>query len=113
MSAIQAIQLGKAYRKQGIGPPTLFGALSRTLRGRRNEEFWALRDVSFAVEKGRTVGVVGPNGSGKSSLLGLVSGTITPTRGSVRTEGRVSSLLELAGLGWWGAHVVSLMRRRA
>lgn len=95
MNAIEATQLGKAYRKQGIGPPTLFGALSRGLRGRRTEEFWALRDVSFDIARGRTVGVVGPNGSGKSSLLGLVAGTITPTRGSVRTEGRVSSLLEL------------------
>ncbi|MBU1694310.1 MAG: ABC transporter ATP-binding protein [Verrucomicrobia bacterium] len=95
MNAIEANHLGKAYRKGGIGPPTLFGTLSRTLRGRRHEEFWALQDVSFAVESGRTVGVIGPNGSGKSSLLGLVAGTITPTRGTVRTEGRLSSLLEL------------------
>ena len=95
MSAIQAIQLGKAYRKQGIGPPTLFGALSRAARGKKNEIFWALRDLSFEIPPGRTVGVIGPNGSGKSSLLGLVAGTITPTTGFVRTQGRVSSLLEL------------------
>lgn len=92
---IEAHRLSKSYRKAGIGPPTLFGALSRGLRGRKLERFWALRDISFAVERGQTVGVIGPNGSGKSSLLGLVAGTITPTCGTVRVEGRVSSLLEL------------------
>jgi ABC-type polysaccharide/polyol phosphate transport system ATPase subunit len=47
------------------------------------------------VPRGSTVGVVGPNGSGKSSMLGLLAGTITPTEGTVHTEGRLSSLLEL------------------
>ncbi|NIP93618.1 MAG: ABC transporter ATP-binding protein, partial [Akkermansiaceae bacterium] len=59
------------------------------------EKFWALRDVSFSVPRGSTLGVVGPNGSGKSSTLGLIAGTITPSTGTVRTEGRMATLLEL------------------
>jgi ABC-type polysaccharide/polyol phosphate transport system ATPase subunit len=95
MIAIEAQHLGKRYRKQGTSVPTLYGALKRTFRRTPYEEFWALRDLNFAIESGQAIGVVGPNGSGKSSLLGLVAGTITPTAGRVCATGRISSLLEL------------------
>lgn len=92
---IQAIRLGKCYRRRGVGAPTLLSRLTHGGGRTVEEPFWALRDVSFAIPAGATVGVVGPNGSGKSSLLGLTAGTICPTEGDIRTRGRISSLLEL------------------
>lgn len=62
---------------------------------RTHSDFWALRDVSLAVERGEILGIVGPNGSGKSTLLQIVSGILQPTRGRVVTQGRVAALLEL------------------
>jgi len=67
------------------------------LKGRDNsrEELWALKDVSFAVERGKTVGIIGPNGSGKSTVLKLITRILEPTSGQVVVQGRVSALIEL------------------
>jgi lipopolysaccharide transport system ATP-binding protein len=75
------------------------------------DPFWALRGVTLQVEKGMSIGVVGRNGAGKSTLMQIIAGTVEPTSGSVRVEGRVSPLLELgAGFnpdftGWENAEL--------
>ena len=95
MYAIEAENLGKQYRKRGVGPQTLFGSLREAFSGKEVENFWAIREASFKIAKGKTIGVIGTNGAGKSSTLGLAAGTISPTTGNIKVEGRVSSLLEL------------------
>jgi len=69
--------------------------LPSTIKAIRNSKFEALKDVSFEVYKGETVGVIGKNGAGKSTLLGLIAGVLKPDRGKVITKGRISPLLEL------------------
>ena len=95
MIVIEANKLGKWFRRQGVGSPTLLGTLPRWLSGAKPDGFWALRDINFKINQGQTVGVVGPNGSGKSSLLSLIARTTVPTEGGVRNSGRISALLEL------------------
>jgi len=92
--AIKAENLGKCYRI--FNSPR--ARLAQSLWGKRRQlyqEKWALQGVSFELPSGQTLGVIGRNGSGKSTLLQLLCGTLTPTQGHVRCQGRIAALLEL------------------
>jgi lipopolysaccharide transport system ATP-binding protein len=67
----------------------------REVKKQEKEEFWALKDVSFKVERGEVVGLIGRNGAGKSTILKLLSRITEPTTGSIYMEGRMASLLEV------------------
>ena len=64
-----------------------------------HQGFWALKDISFSIAKGTTIGVIGQNGSGKSTLLKILAGLMLPSEGEVKMDGKVSSLIEL-GMGF-------------
>jgi lipopolysaccharide transport system ATP-binding protein len=96
MSSVSAVGLGKGFRRYGR---PLDRALEWFRGGLRHEMFWAVRDVSFDLPGGATLGIVGDNGAGKTSLLAMLAGASTPTVGRLTTAGRVGSILELgAGL---------------
>lgn len=75
--------------------------MRRIKKNYRVKEFWADRDISFALEKGDMLGIIGANGAGKSTLLKAISGIMEPTRGWVHREGTIAALLEL-GSGFDG-----------
>ena len=93
-AAISFQRVSKRFRIYHQRHENLKEAVLRRRRG-VYEEFYALRDVSFAVEPGSTVGIIGSNGSGKSTALKLVARILHPNGGEVSVDGRVSALLEL------------------
>jgi len=100
MNAITLTHASKVYRRYSrrhqfttLKSALLSRSLTRDLRP--DQTFAAVRDVTFEVPRGRTLGVIGRNGSGKSTLLKLVAGITKPTTGTVQVSGRISALIEL------------------
>ena len=94
MDRITVSNLGKAYRQY----PTRWSRLAEWLDPRdlpRHQLTWVLRGVEFTIYSGETVAIVGRNGAGKSTLLKMITGTVSPTNGSIEKNGRVAALLEL------------------
>ena len=100
--AIRLSKLGKTYQiyerpedrlRQSVLPrlQRLVGLQPKNY----HREFWALKDISFEVKKGETIGIIGRNGAGKSTLLQVICGTLFPSTGDVDINGRVAALLEL------------------
>ncbi|WP_175985928.1 ABC transporter ATP-binding protein [Microbacterium tenebrionis] len=96
-AAIEVQGLGVQFRRNRRGRRSFKDLFADASRRSRPGEFWALRDVSFTVQQGDSIGVVGRNGQGKSTLLRLVAGVLLPDEGSVTVHGGVAPLIELTG----------------
>src|SRR5208337_649170 len=92
--AISVKNLSKKYHLYDSPQHRLKEAL-HPFRKKYHREFWALKDVSFDIKRGDTIGIIGKNGSGKSTLLQIICGVLQPSSGDVVTDGRISALLEL------------------
>ncbi len=103
MDRVQLEQVSKVYRlgQRTNAREALAAAFRRglTRQSRAPGELWSLKDVSFRVADGESLGIVGRNGAGKSTILKILTGITTPTSGVARTRGRVAALLE-AGTGF-------------
>jgi lipopolysaccharide transport system ATP-binding protein len=92
--AIKVTSLSKVYKLYN-NPVDRLKESIHPFRKKYSRDFFALKDLSFEVEKGSTVGIIGKNGSGKSTLLKILTGVLTQTTGVVSIQGKVSALLEL------------------
>jgi lipopolysaccharide transport system ATP-binding protein len=100
MSAIIVDNVSKKFRIPHEKKSTVFQNIIGLIKRQFSyEEFWALKDVSFEVNKGEALGIIGRNGSGKSTLLKILARVLYPDSGSVSLDGKVASFLEL-GVGF-------------
>jgi ABC-type polysaccharide/polyol phosphate transport system ATPase subunit len=98
MNAIEIKILSKKFKLYRDREHNLKYVLLNLLKGKRSRlvsEFWALKDINMCIEKGKTIGFVGRNGSGKSTLLKLISKILYPDGGTIETNGKISTLIEL------------------
>ena len=96
-TAIEVEGLGVHFRRNRRGRRTFKDLFAGASRRSRPGEFWALRDISFSVQPGESIGVVGRNGQGKSTLLRLVAKVLLPDAGTVAVNGGVAPLIEITG----------------
>ena len=97
MAVIECKNVSIRYKTGDIKAIGLKDYVVRKLSGKfKVSEFWADRHVTFTLEQGDMLGIVGTNGAGKSTLLKAVTGIMVPTEGSVKTQGKIAALLELA-----------------
>lgn len=109
MNAIEFHNISKKFKKgedfdslRDLVPNLLKGILpwnGKKTGDLHGQEFWAVRDVSFDLKRGETLGIIGPNGAGKSTILKLLSRILKPTKGEIKINGKLSALLE-AGAGF-------------
>jgi ABC-type polysaccharide/polyol phosphate transport system ATPase subunit len=94
MNAVAVQNLGKKF-KLFTSPGGRFLEYMSIGKVKRHDDFWALKDISFDISKGTTLGILGQNGSGKSTLLSILAGVLYPSEGSFEINGKVSAILEL------------------
>lgn len=92
--SLEIENLGKQYQKHTSGGDSLVSKLLSPF-SKKEDAFWALRNVDLNVEEGKVLGVIGPNGAGKSTFLKLLAQITFPTEGRFKAHGRISSLLEV------------------
>ncbi len=89
-NAVEIINISKKYIVHHEKP-----TLMETLLNGKNSNFMAINNISLIVKKGERLGVIGPNGSGKTTLLKLITGIANPTKGTIKTDGKIVSLIDL------------------
>ncbi len=95
MKVISVENVSKKFILAHDRPRNLADAARGVFQRKQREDFWALKDVSFEVEQGEALGIIGHNGAGKSTMLKLLTRIMDPTKGRIRTRGRVSALIEV------------------
>ncbi len=95
MQRVRLENVGKRYLVSHQKDNLIEGFVPKFSFQKENEEFWALRNITMAVDKGKIIGIIGRNGAGKTTLLSICAGIYAPTEGSVKLNGRVSNLLTL------------------
>src|SRR3989344_3206486 len=96
---IEVKNLSKVFRLPSDKRDTIFESIKNIRNPIKYTDLWALRNINFKVKKGEFLGIIGENGSGKTTLLKIIAKVLNPTKGYVKTSGRVVPFLEL-GLGF-------------